>query len=261
MVEGEGDRDYRARFEVADLGGPLTASGIPIHRIDGVAGDVSILATAYAEDVGTSHGPDGVAMRPVPPKESAYEDVRGDLRVRACRVDLTLEGIAGRVDVENDFGTTRWRCRPAPRPQGSPDRLAERGDRGPPVARRARRAAPGPLHRVRGRPAAPGRRRPPIQDVHQRHRRRGAALVARLRHRRGRRVTPTRPSPCSPASPPPCWASPARPASTSSAGRGRSPMSRVGRAARPMRTRPGTICSIEHPGMARMEVSRSRSGR
>lgn len=108
MVEGDGDRDYHARFEVADLGGPLTASGIPIHRIDGVAGDVSILATAYAEDVGTSHGPDGVAMRPVPPKESAYEDVRGDLRVRACRVDLTLEGMAGRVDVENDFGTTRW---------------------------------------------------------------------------------------------------------------------------------------------------------
>ncbi len=109
MVQGGGSRDYHAQYTVANLDGPLTTSGIPIHRIDGVRGDVSILATAYAEDVSTSHGQDGVTMRPVAPGESSYKEIRGSLRVRFCRADLTLEGIAGRVDVENAFGKTVWR--------------------------------------------------------------------------------------------------------------------------------------------------------
>jgi hypothetical protein len=110
MVQGEGNRDYRARYEVSDLDGPLTASDIPIHRIIGVRGDVSILATAYAEDTTTSHGPDGVSMRPVAPRESSYKDIRGNLMARFCRADLTLEGISGRVDIENAFGKTVWRA-------------------------------------------------------------------------------------------------------------------------------------------------------
>jgi hypothetical protein len=109
MVQGGGNRDYHAQYTVANLDGSLTTSGIPIHRIDGVQGDVSILATAYAEDVSTSHGPDGVTMRPVAPGESSYKEIRGSLHVRFCRADLTLEGIVGRVDVENAFGKTVWR--------------------------------------------------------------------------------------------------------------------------------------------------------
>ncbi len=109
MVQGGGNRDYQARYEVSDLDGPLTASDIPIHRIDGVKGDVSILATAYAEDTSTSHGQDGVTMRPVAPRESTYKDIQGSLLARFCRATLTLEGIAGRVDVENAFGKTVWR--------------------------------------------------------------------------------------------------------------------------------------------------------
>jgi hypothetical protein len=109
MVQGGGNRDYQARYEVTNLGGPLTTSGMPIHRIDGVKGDVSILATAYAEDVHTPHDSNGVTMRPVPPQESSYKDIQGGLWARFCRADLSLEGIMGRVDVENDFGKTVWR--------------------------------------------------------------------------------------------------------------------------------------------------------
>ena len=94
---------------MSDLDGPLTASDIPIHRIDGVKGDVSILATAYSEDIGTSHGQDGVTMRPVAPRELTYRNIQGGLRARFCRAALTVEGIAGRVDVENAFGKTVWR--------------------------------------------------------------------------------------------------------------------------------------------------------
>ena len=110
MVQGGGDRDYQARYVVANLEGPFTASDIPIHQIDGVKGDVSILATAYAEDTQTSHGPDGVTMRPVAPPDSTYKDIQGNLHARFCRATLTLEGIAGRVDVENAFGKTIWRA-------------------------------------------------------------------------------------------------------------------------------------------------------
>ena len=109
MIQGGGDRDYRARYEVMDLDGSLVASDIPIHRIEGVTGDVSVLATAYAEDTATSHGPDGVTMRPAAPRETSYKDIRGHLLARFCRTDLALEGIAGRVDVENAFGKTVWR--------------------------------------------------------------------------------------------------------------------------------------------------------
>lgn len=107
-ILGEGDRDYATLYEVADLGGPLVADNIPIHRLDGIRGDVSIVATADAENVGTAHGPDGVTMRSYGPRPSSYRHLRGDLRARFCRADLTLQGIAGRVDVENDFGATTW---------------------------------------------------------------------------------------------------------------------------------------------------------
>jgi hypothetical protein len=109
-VEGSGNRDYQTRYDAVDLRDSFTASNIPIHRIDGVKGDVSIVDTAYAENSGTSHGPDGVAMRPYPPRESSYRNIQGDLRVWCCRADLTIENVEGRVDIANDFGKTVWRA-------------------------------------------------------------------------------------------------------------------------------------------------------
>ncbi len=107
-VSGEGDRDYTARYQVEGLGGPLVADDIPIHVLRGIRGDVSVTATAYAENVGTEHGPAGVTMRAYVPRASDYRDIRGSLRVRFCRGDLTIEKVSGRVDVENDFGRTTW---------------------------------------------------------------------------------------------------------------------------------------------------------
>ncbi len=109
MIQGTGNRDYHARYQVTDQRGSLTASGIPIHDIDGVTGDVSIIHTSYNENISTSHGPDGVAIRPFAPKPARYKEIQGNLQVNFCRADLTLEGIGGRVDVQNDFGNTVWR--------------------------------------------------------------------------------------------------------------------------------------------------------
>ncbi len=108
MILGTGNRDYSARYQVTDLSGSLTTSGIPMHDINGVTGDVSIIHTVYAEDTVTSHGPDGVSIRPVPPKPALYKGIRGNLQVNFCRADLTLEDVGGRVDVQNDFGKTVW---------------------------------------------------------------------------------------------------------------------------------------------------------
>jgi hypothetical protein len=108
MIQGSGARDFRAQYRITDLNGSLTASGIPLHEIDSVTGDVSIVHTAYTEDALTTHGPNGVDTRAVPPKPSRYRSIRGGLVVNFCRGDLTLEDIGGRVDVQNEFGRTVW---------------------------------------------------------------------------------------------------------------------------------------------------------
>lgn len=98
MVWGMGVSHQSSRYEVVDLGGSLTADNIAIHRVKGVRGDVRIVATAHGRSLGAST------------PGLSYEDVQGDLTARFCRVDLSIAGITGRVDVANDFGRTTWRA-------------------------------------------------------------------------------------------------------------------------------------------------------
>jgi hypothetical protein len=107
-VVGGGDRDYDASYEVAKLAGSLSADNIPIHRLDGVEGDVSIVATAYAGNVGTAHDDRGITIEPGPVRSAEYRNIDGSLRVRFARTDLSVGRVSGRVDVENDFGQTTW---------------------------------------------------------------------------------------------------------------------------------------------------------
>jgi hypothetical protein len=107
-VLGQGNRDYNTVYEVTNLAGSLVADNVPIHRLDGVKGNVSVTATAYAENKGTENGPNGAIFRAYGPKESVYLNIKGDLRARFCRANLTVGDVGGRVDVENDFGDTVW---------------------------------------------------------------------------------------------------------------------------------------------------------
>ena len=107
-VLGQGNRDYNTVYEVANLGGSLAADNIPIYRIDGVKGNVSVISTAYAENRGTGNGPGGVTFSVNDPKESVYRNIDGDLRARFCRANLTVGDVGGRVNIENDFGDTVW---------------------------------------------------------------------------------------------------------------------------------------------------------
>ncbi len=107
-VLGEGNRDYSAIYTVSKLIGAFTAESIPIHRLDGIRGSVSVMDTAYVENRSSGSGPDGQTSRSESPKGSTYRDIHGDLTARFCRADLTLEQIEGRIDVQNDFGNIDW---------------------------------------------------------------------------------------------------------------------------------------------------------
>jgi hypothetical protein len=72
-VVGEGDRDYEASYEVPKLTGSLSADNITIHRLDGVKGDVSIVATAYAGNISTTaHDDRGITIEPSPIRSAEY---------------------------------------------------------------------------------------------------------------------------------------------------------------------------------------------
>jgi hypothetical protein len=107
-VLGQGNRDYTTVYEVANLSGSLAADNIPIQRVDGVKGNVSVTATAYSENSSDGSTQDGVTLSLHDPKDSVYRDIEGDLRARFCRANLMIGDVAGRVDVENDFGDTVW---------------------------------------------------------------------------------------------------------------------------------------------------------
>ena len=107
-VVGEGDRDYEASYEVSKLTGSLSADNIAIHRLDGVKGDVSIVATAYADNISTAHDDRGITIEPGPIRSAEYQNIDGNLRVRFVRTDLTVGRVSGRIDVANDFGHTTW---------------------------------------------------------------------------------------------------------------------------------------------------------
>ena len=186
-VVGEGDRDYEASYEVSKLTGSLSADNIAIHRLDGVKGDVSIVATAYAGNTSTVHDDRGITIEPGPIRSAEYQNIDGNLRVRFVRTDLTVGRVSGRIDVENDFGHTTWLAETSAGQARSSDRLARRPDRGAARQVGAGRASAGSLHRMRYRPArsrhetGPGRLQLLVVVG-----RRSLPLLARLRHRRAR---------------------------------------------------------------------------
>jgi hypothetical protein len=106
VIRGEGSRDYSGQFRIVGLAGSVTAQDIPIEVLEHVLGDVSIRLTAYGEDSGTRYESDMRTLYTVPPGKYVYKNIVGNVRARFCRADLHLEGIAGAIDVDNEFGDT-----------------------------------------------------------------------------------------------------------------------------------------------------------
>ena len=211
MVQGGGNRDYQARYEVTNLDGPLTTVRHPDPPASTASRETSRSSRRpMPRTPSTSHGPDGVTMRPVAPPESSYKDIQGNLHARFCRADPDPGGDRGAGGCRERIRQDRLAFRPAHRRHGPPHRLAERAHRGAVLARRAGQAPARALHRVRRHPAAPGQQRPPVPDVPRQHGRRDQPLVARLLLRQAREIASATSRPCSSASPPPCGAIAAR---------------------------------------------------
>lgn len=105
---GSGDRDYNGRFAVRALNGALTLDNVPMDVIEDVSGDVFIESTTEMVNTGTTHT-DGFRTAYTPaPRRCSIAGVAGNLTAHFIRSDLHLAGIAGVVDVENDYGDTDW---------------------------------------------------------------------------------------------------------------------------------------------------------
>jgi hypothetical protein len=104
--DGSDDRDYEGRFSIHGLHGSLTVHNAPIDRIDSVTGNVTIVSTTELANTGTKYEDDHRTSYTPPPRQFVCEEITGDFIAWFSRVDLKLSGIAGRIDVRNEFGDT-----------------------------------------------------------------------------------------------------------------------------------------------------------
>jgi hypothetical protein len=104
---GSLDRDYDAKSTIKDISGPLAIYNVPLNRVEKVRGNVKIVATVEYANTGTTHtGGKRIAYTP-PPRELTIAEVGGDLSAWFSRVNLTLTGVKGLVDVRNEAGATK----------------------------------------------------------------------------------------------------------------------------------------------------------
>jgi hypothetical protein len=96
-------------FQVRSLEGSLRVKQVPLDLIDGVTGNVNIVATVDHSIRVTSWGTGTGAIvgTRYPPLPCVCKNVGGDLVGWFGRVDVQLEGIQGRIDVRNEFGDTK----------------------------------------------------------------------------------------------------------------------------------------------------------
>ena len=105
--DGSTDRDYDGRFAIHGLHGSLTVKNAPLDVVDSITGNVTIVQTAdELTNTGTQHEDNWRTLYIPPPRELVCHEIDGDFSAWFTRVDLKLTGIAGRIDVRNEFGET-----------------------------------------------------------------------------------------------------------------------------------------------------------
>lgn len=103
---GSRDRDYAGSFQIKGVEGAVKVYNVPLDRLERVQGDVTILATVEYANSGTRHeGGMRVCYMP-PPRECIVSGIAGNFSAWFARANLKLDGIAGRIDVNNEFGNT-----------------------------------------------------------------------------------------------------------------------------------------------------------
>ena len=106
VVRGEGNRDYYGSFGVSDHQGSVTIHNIPLQSLKNVQGNVVVVATAYLGNSGVRHADDTKTSYVELPEPYVYSNIQGDFRGWFVRANLSLSGVTGTIDVNNEFGDT-----------------------------------------------------------------------------------------------------------------------------------------------------------
>jgi hypothetical protein len=103
---GYRDRDYNAQFRIHGVRGKVTVLDFPVNLVEDIDGDVSITTPHDFANSGTQHANNSRLSFWYRPLECRCANLRGSLHARFGRMSVHLEGIRGRIDVENQFGDT-----------------------------------------------------------------------------------------------------------------------------------------------------------
>ena len=106
-THGSRGASYGSDFRVSDIAGNVSIEQVPIRIIDGVSGSVHFLQTNENANSSTRHSGDTRVTSSPPPHPTVITDVEGDFMGEFSRADLTLQKIAGSIDVMNEYGNTR----------------------------------------------------------------------------------------------------------------------------------------------------------
>ena len=100
-------REYEGEFTVHGVKGNVTIDQVPVHSLSQVTGDVRFSATNEFVNSGTHHQSNMRTFSPYQTHVTQVANINGDLFAKFLRTDLRLSAIRGRLDVINQYGTTR----------------------------------------------------------------------------------------------------------------------------------------------------------
>ena len=108
VEEDSTDSDARGHFEVQGLTGNLNCRSFPLQLVANVKGHVTVESFSEfgVEGAGTSHRNEMREMTPARSFSVTVNDITDGVDLRFGRVSLNLKNIAGKIDVENEFGDT-----------------------------------------------------------------------------------------------------------------------------------------------------------
>jgi hypothetical protein len=104
---GSQDRDYESQVTIMNVTGPVEIYNVPLDQLDHVRGDVKIIATDEHANTGTVHESGQRTFYTAPPRDCQIVEVEGNLSAWFSRVNLSLIGINGLIDVRNEAGNTK----------------------------------------------------------------------------------------------------------------------------------------------------------
>jgi hypothetical protein len=102
------DRKYDGSFAVRGVKGNVTINQAPVRALSDVSGNVRFIATSEFVNSGTRHVDDTRTFSHYETQATRIDRIGGDLLADFLRTDLWLAGIAGKLDVVNEYGTTHF---------------------------------------------------------------------------------------------------------------------------------------------------------